>query len=169
MPQDHSAASRLPRRPDYCPAAAAGSAPKQKDHRDRLSHQQPDLGGVRRGQLSQTQTGLLGHREPPAPRAGRQPGRRSQPGPPPAGGLCLEPVPPSGGELRAGLAGGVPQNQATQPGDHSQVPKAIPPPRRRPGTLAGVGLRQVAPVRGEFPSEVAAAVLALEDDAAQPV
>ena len=41
--------------------------------------------------------------------------------------------------------------------------------RRRPGTLAGVGLRQVAPVRGEFPSEVAAAVLALEDDAAQPV
>src|SRR5208283_4164353 len=79
------------------------------------------------------------------PRARCHSGRRSEPGPPPAGGLCLEPVPSGSRELRAGLAGRMPQNQSAQPGDYPQVPKALPPSRRRPRPLAGAHLRQVAP------------------------
>ena len=56
----------------------------------------------------------------------------SQPGPQPQGGLCTEPVPSGGGQLRTSLAGGMPPNQPSQPYHHPQVPKAIPPPQWRP-------------------------------------
>jgi len=71
MPGSHPGTSRLSRRPPDRAAHATSAAPRQKDHRDGVSHQQPDPGPTRRLGLAAPQAQLLGDREPVAPRAGR--------------------------------------------------------------------------------------------------
>ena len=75
--------------------------------------------------------------------AGFDYGQGRQPGPKPHGCFCVELVSPRGGQFRLGLVGGMPQNQSPRPDDHPHVPKAIPPPRRRPGAIKGADLIQV--------------------------
>ena len=54
-----------------CPIATAGAAPRQENHRDGLFDQQFDSGTIGCAGMDQTQTRLLGDREPIAPCAGR--------------------------------------------------------------------------------------------------
>ena len=54
-----------------CALATAGATQIQEQHRDGLFDQQSDAGTLGRAGLAQTQAGLLGDREPIAPRLGR--------------------------------------------------------------------------------------------------
>jgi hypothetical protein len=53
-------ASGLPRRAPDCAAATTGAAPRQTDHGNGLSDQQPDLGTTGRAGLVEVEAGLLG-------------------------------------------------------------------------------------------------------------
>jgi hypothetical protein len=70
MPGSDPGASRLSRRPAHCAAHTTSALPRQKEHRDGLSDQQPDAGATRRLGLAAPEAELLGDREPVAPRAG---------------------------------------------------------------------------------------------------
>ena len=61
MPGSHPGASGFSRSAVDCAPAAAGAAPRQENHRNGLSHQQPELGATQRAGLDPTQAGLLGH------------------------------------------------------------------------------------------------------------
>lgn len=60
MPGGHPGASEFSRRATDCAAAAASAAQRQKEHRDGVFDQQPDLGTIGRAGLDQTQARLLG-------------------------------------------------------------------------------------------------------------
>jgi predicted transposase YbfD/YdcC len=61
LPGGFCPAGWLPGRSDDGAPAAPRAAPGQEDHRNGLSHQQPDPGPVGCGRLAPTQAGLLGH------------------------------------------------------------------------------------------------------------
>ena len=71
MPGSHPGTSRFSGRAADCPVAPTRPAQGQEENRNSLSDQQLDFGAVERAGLDPTQAGLLGYREPIAPRAGR--------------------------------------------------------------------------------------------------
>lgn len=71
MPGGHAGAGRFSRRPADCAAHAPRAVPRQKEHGNGLSDQQPDAGATRCPGLAAPEAELLGDREPVAPRAGR--------------------------------------------------------------------------------------------------
>ena len=61
MPRGDARTSEFSWSPTDCTVAAAGAAPRQVEHRNGVSDQQPDVGRTGRAGLDQTQAGLLGH------------------------------------------------------------------------------------------------------------
>lgn len=67
MPGSDPGASGLSRSAADCPPAPPRAPPGQAEHRDGVSHQQPEPGAIERAGLAATQARLLGDREPLAP------------------------------------------------------------------------------------------------------
>src|SRR3989442_2952698 len=61
MPRGDARASEFSWSATDCTVAAAGATPRQTEHRNRVSDQQPDFGRTGCAGLDQTQAGLLGH------------------------------------------------------------------------------------------------------------